>query len=418
MSGEQSGQRRMNRRPALLLSILCWVVVFGVLFWLCGVLLTQQWLWFTVPNPDDTNQEFFELLTSVLATIGGIIAISYLVIKYRERSDQERGQNLLKAQQINQDLRAAIEQLGHDKPVVRIAGVHALLDISDEQGGIFKQRIVDVLCGYLRADRMATNDRAVESTILQAIHERTRKEPLRQEDGEVFLPRTVEASQLWCECTFDLHGAIFTEELHLDGSTFNAHVNFAEATFTAPATFHKTAFQGHADFKKSQFHGVAFFIESKFESLDFTNATFYNQVSFIKSVFQDTAIFNGSKFHAVSDFKNTSFHNQGLFNAVEFLHLASFNEAVFHNWATYSWGSFYGPTVFDDVSFRGPAAFNEAVFRHEISFARAEFQTNPQFHQARFNPDYKADVVFPNGVSQKDGLPKGVRWNPPENKAH
>lgn len=187
MSWETLEQHRAKGRPVLLLTILCWVVFFGVLFWLCGALLTQQLLWFTVPKGERTNEEFFELLTSVLATVGGIIAISYLVIKYRERSDQERAQHLLKTQQINQDLRAAVEQLGHDKPVVRIAGIHALLDISDEQGGIYKQRIVDVLCGYLRADRTSTNDRAVESTILQAIHDRTRKEPYQDGSGTIFL---------------------------------------------------------------------------------------------------------------------------------------------------------------------------------------------------------------------------------------
>lgn len=404
-----------SKQPRLLLSIFFWVCFFGVLFWLCGVLLTQQWSWFSVPDALDTNEEhFFELLTSVLATIGGIIAISYLVIKYRERSDQERGQKLLTAQQTNQDLRAAIEQLGHEKPVVRIAGVHALLDISDAHGGIYKQRIVDVLCGYLRADRSSTEDRAVESTILQAIQKRTWTKSFLDDRGEEVLPQIVGNDQSWCDCTFDLHGATFTEDFNLDGSTFTGDVNFAEAIFTAPATFNHATFLGRVDFSSCQFKEMAFFIKTEFESPLFFGATFHNHASFIEADFHDVPSFHASYFQAPADFRSTRFRKSAIFNYAVFSILANFRNAVFQHEVTYYSCKFNGQAVFENVRFKDRARYNEATFQEAVSFVEATFQSEAQFHKALFNPNYKTEVAFPPSVAQEDNLPEGAQWISPE----
>jgi uncharacterized protein YjbI with pentapeptide repeats len=349
-----------------------------------------------------------------LATIGGIIAISYLVIKYRERSDQERRQKLLAAQHINQDLRAAIEQLGHQKPVVRIAGVHALLDISDAHGGIYKQRIVDVLCGYLRADRSSTEDRAVESTILQAIQKRTRTKSFLDDRGEEILPQIVSNDQSWCDCTFDLHGATFTEDVNLDGSTFTGDVNFAEAIFTAPATFNHATFLGRVDFKDCQFQALAFFIKTEFESPFFFGTTFHNHASFIEADFHDVPSFHASYFEGPADFRSTRFRKSAIFNYAVFSSRADFRNAVFQHEVTYYSCQFNGRTVFENVRFKGLAKYNEVTFQQAVSFAGATFHTEAHFHKALFNPDYKTEVTLPPAMIQEDNLPEGAQWTSPE----
>lgn len=37
---------------------------------------------------------------------------------------------------------------------MRIAGVYALADVADTYEGPYHQRVVDILCGYLRTDRL------------------------------------------------------------------------------------------------------------------------------------------------------------------------------------------------------------------------------------------------------------------------
>ena len=82
-----------------------------------------------------------------LTALGGVGAVGYLVIKYRERAALERSE-------ADEKLVRAVQQLGDPSPQVRIAGVYALADVTDTYGGPYHQCVVDILCGYLRTDRL------------------------------------------------------------------------------------------------------------------------------------------------------------------------------------------------------------------------------------------------------------------------
>lgn len=97
---------------------------------------------------DDSTQ--LERIKTSLTVIGGIGAIGYLVIKFRERSALERSE-------ADEKLVRAVQQLGDTSPQVRIAGVYALADVADTYEGPYHQRVVDILCGYLRTDRLLKN---------------------------------------------------------------------------------------------------------------------------------------------------------------------------------------------------------------------------------------------------------------------
>lgn len=102
-----------------------------------------------------------------LTALGGVGAVGYLVIKYRERAALERSE-------ADEKLVRAVQQLGDPSPQVRIAGVYALADVADTYGGPYHQCVVDILCGYLRTDRFlkdtngdtryATNDDGTRTT--------------------------------------------------------------------------------------------------------------------------------------------------------------------------------------------------------------------------------------------------------------
>lgn len=155
-----------------------------------------------------------------LTALGGVGAVGYLVIKYRERAALERGE-------ADEKLVRAVQQLGDPSPQVRIAGVYALADVADTYKGPYHQRVVDILCGYLRTDRLlkdtngdtryATNedgtpnpdqplstDGAVESTILFVL------------TNHLHLSRKYNNSEEnsagpWSHCYLDLHDAYITE---------------------------------------------------------------------------------------------------------------------------------------------------------------------------------------------------------------
>ena len=189
--------------------------------------------------------------------------------------------------------------MGSDKASTRIAGVYALMDIADTYRGRYRQRVVDILCGYLRSDREtypldedgkpATGlprsgdaDKAVESTILSVMHDRLRKER-KDETGKTIVRQTVDDDQLWCDCAFDLHEATFHEIVDLTDSTFERY-----------AYFYGTKFERYADFSRARFTVRACFIGACFAgSAYFDGATFARGADFRVAEFRGGAAFSG-----------------------------------------------------------------------------------------------------------------------------
>ena len=151
---------------ALLCAIVVWVFLavatYTILNWMWGNQgISSGW------SLRQDNSTQLERIKTSLTIIGGIGAIGYLVIKFRERSALERGE-------ADEKLVRAVQQLGDASPQVRIAGVYALADVADTYEGPYHQRVVDILCGYLRTDRFlkdtngdtryATNDDGTRTT--------------------------------------------------------------------------------------------------------------------------------------------------------------------------------------------------------------------------------------------------------------
>lgn len=400
-------------------TVVFWVLFFAAVFWACGLLLTGQFLWFAGQISIDKPNDFFNLVTAVLATVGGIIVISYLVIKYRERSAQEREEISLQIQQIKQDFRAAIDQLGHDRAVVRIAGVYALVDISDKYGGQYNQRVVEVLCGYLRSERTSIgDDQAVESTIFRVIRQRTRQISVVQGGDTVTLQRAAPNAQLWSDCSFDLSGAKFVGPVLLHGSKFNGEVDFGGASFDFRSSFRGTKFYFGVNFAKASFHSSAIFTQVEFKSwCSFSETRFHQSAIFFESIFNAEADFCDTTFCRQADFKSATFYDRAHFRFAEFFSLSNFYDARFYSWSVFDGSKFHGETVFDVADFRKQAVFSKAAFDQEVSFTGSKFKIKPQFSRAKFNPQYKNEVVIPNDIKQKDGLPGGALWMTTEDDA-
>lgn len=259
----------------------------------------------------DPKKQAENIVKIALTLVGGVGAVAYLVIKYQERQQAGRAEKREKDRTVDTKVQAAINQLGSDKASTRIAGVYALTDIADTYRGGYRQRVVDILCGYLRSDRAnyalnelgqpvknasghlvksGDSDEAVESTILSVMHDRLRKKR-KDKTGKTIVRQTVDDDQLWCDCEFDLHEATFHEVVDLTYSTFECVPNFRGTKFEH-GDFHGTHFAGNADFGWADFAGVA----------DFGGATFTRDANFDKVTFTLGAYFTGAEFRASAAF--------------------------------------------------------------------------------------------------------------------
>ena len=297
--------------------ILVWVVlalvVFTVLGWLWGEGPLWSWQrWLTNWRGAGAGAGPLDLVKVSLTTIGGIGGTGYLVIKYRERASAERAD-------AEQRLLSGVQQLGSGSPQVRIAGVYSLADVADTYRGEYRQRVVSILCGYLRTQRgewrtivneqdgpeqsseekvYVSHDGAVESTVLEVLVRHLRKRCEKTKHREA-VTQLVEDDQLWCDCTIDLHDAVlteiadfrdatFTNDAYFRGATFNHNAYFGGATFTHDAhflgaTFTHAYFQGatftHANFRgatftHAYFQGATFTHDANFWGATFTHAYF------------------------------------------------------------------------------------------------------------------------------------------------
>ena len=314
--------------------ILVWVVlalvVFTVLGWLWGEGPLWSWQrWLTNWRGASAGAGSLDLVKVSLTTIGGIGGTGYLVIKYRERASAERAERDAEQNRAEQRLLSGVQQLGSGSPQVRIAGVYSLADVADTYRGEYRQRVVSILCGYLRTQRgewrtivneqdgpeqsseekvYVSHDGAVESTVLEVLvrHLRKRREKTKHREA---VTQLVEDDQLWCDCTIDLHDTVLTEIANFRGVTFNHDANFGGATFTNDANFGGATFTNDVRFR---------------------GATFTNDVNFLGATFNRYVNFLGATFNRYANFLGATFNRYANFQGVTFNHDANFEHATFN----------------------------------------------------------------------------------------
>lgn len=283
----------MGKIP-LFITITIWVVLAIFAFLLVASLLGHTPFW----NLQLTNQE--SIVKTALTLVGGVGAVAYLVIKYQERQQAKRNEERARREEtreedrlINTKMQDAVNQLGSDKVSTRIADVYALTDIADTYRGGYRQRVVDILCGYLRSDRTSyaldefgntvkdefgrlvksrSSDEAVESTILDMFAVHLRKER-RSRENEVTVRQQVEDDQLWCDCRFDFHGTAFHGVVSFADFMFENETGFSDVIFEGAAVFSDATFKDTADFFNATFKGTADFFNAKFNR-KYRNATY------------------------------------------------------------------------------------------------------------------------------------------------
>jgi len=366
-----------------------------------------------------------------LTALGGVGAVGYLVIKYRERAALERGE-------ADEKLVRAVQQLGDASPQVRIAGVYALADVADTYEGPYHQRVVDILCGYLRTDRLLKNsngetryasnkdgspnydlplssDGPVESAILSIIANHLRS-PCADSDNNDGDSTT---SGPWSSYRIDLHNTTLTEQ-----------INFADCHFK------------QLDLRRAKLFDLAIFSRAHFiGSASFEYSTFKQSTRFDRTHFESTSSFHGANFERDTYFNDIKFDLASYFNEVTFAGRSDFHKSVFSGTCYFTDSTFMQDTLFKEAEFLG-AKFDKCTFMRGVDFtpskneasdaARALDTDTPPlymldgnlrstFFGANFNIKLRntEKIIFPehhrlsisrSSQSKMNGLPEGALW--------
>lgn len=398
----------MGRLP-LFAAIAIWAVLGIIAF-----LLTMWWLgrvpfWQLKLDPEKQAENIVKI---ALTLVGGVGAVAYLVIKYQERQQAGRAEKREKDRTVDTKVQDAINQLGSDKASTRIAGVYALTDIADRYKDSYRQRVVDILCGYLRSDRSSyapdrsrqpvknasghlvesvASDEAVESTILSVMRDRLRKERKDDKTGKTIVRQTVDDDQLWCACTFDLHEA-----------TFHGAVDLTYSTFECVPYFRGTKFERGADFSRATFTRGTYFGGATFtRGTYFGGATFTRGALFHRATFTRGAVFDGAHFASDAIFGGATFAGGARFRG------ATFTRGVYFRGATFT-----GGTYFRGATFTRGADFGGVEFRASAAFSGIQGKLSFIFEECKFNEKFRDAYKWGPIPILKENyeLPAGAVW--------
>lgn len=409
----------MGRLP-LFAAIAIWAVLGIIAF-----LLTMWWLgrvpfWQLKLDPEKQAENIVKI---ALTLVGGVGAVAYLVIKYQERQQAGRAEKREKDRTVDTKVQDAINQLGSDKASTRIAGVYALTDIADRYKDSYRQRVVDILCGYLRSDRSSyapdrsrqpvknasghlvesvASDEAVESTILSVMRDRLRKERKDDKTGKTIVRQTVDDDQLWCACTFDLHEATFHGAVDLTYSTFECVPYFRGTKFERGADFSRATFTrgtyfGGATFTRGTYFGGATFTRGTY----FGGATFTRGALFHRATFTRGAVFDGAHFASDAIFVGATFAGGARFRG------ATFTRGVYFRGATFT-----GGTYFRGATFTRGADFGGVEFRASAAFSGIQGKLSFIFEECKFNERFRGAYKWGPIPILKENyeLPAGAVW--------
>lgn len=306
------------------LTIVLWLVFVAVIAAL--VVWVLAWL-LSVPTHVSVNSEtpiadrkalgdVFKVALAVAAGTGAVVA---LALNYR-RHRLEESQSHRDDQRLFTDrFQSAADQLGHERPAVRLAGVHALARLADDWDAQ-RQMCIDVLCAYLRlpattglatspgdTDPDTAGADCPKAPATTSAEEREIRQTIVRLITAHLQPITAEAAPpvSWQGNSFDFTGVTFDAGRYdFRGAQFSGgSVDFSRAQFSgATLDFSEAQFSGATvNFSEAQFSsGIAEFFWTRFSggTIDFSVAEFSGAtVHFSQARFSGgTVHFDGAEF--------------------------------------------------------------------------------------------------------------------------
>ena len=311
----------------------------------------------------------------------------------------------------------AVELLNSAHSYTRLGGVHALVGLADEyladkslseeEKHTEGQRIVDVLCAYIRSpfelvfryDELSQNkpsphgayrenhqefsvhraellaEAKVRQRALQEIHRRLRHFP--QGDRRSYVEGT------WSGFEYDFSNSVFFYPVDMKDSWYQSSVDFSGCTYYDRAEFSGSTYEQSAYFCDSTYYDWVFF----------NNSTYFGDAQWSGSTYRDSARFNWSVYYG-----EVSFHDSVYGGSVFFDQSLYYDEALFYS------STYRGETGFDGSLYRGSVFVSDSVFDGEVSLYGSVFCGALNFGTDFFGEPYPSRFVqsAPCFVTEKD----------------
>ena len=274
----------------------------------------------------------------------------------------------------------AVELLDSANSYTRLGGVHALVALADEyladeslsaeEKRTEGQRIVDVLCAYIRSpfelvfryDELSQDkpsphgvyrnnhqdfymhraellaEAKVRQQALREIHHRLRHFPQRDRRG------------------------------YVEGSWSGFEYDFSNSIFFYP--------------------------------VDMKDSWYQNSVVFSGCTYYDSAEFSGSTYERNAYFCDSTYYDWVLFNDSTYCGDAQWSGSTYHDSARFSWSVYYGEVSFHDSVYGGSIFFDQSLYYDEALFYSSAYRSEAGFDGSLYRGSvFASDSVFEGAVS-------------------
>jgi uncharacterized protein YjbI with pentapeptide repeats len=176
---------------------------------------------------------------------------------------------------LNERFATAADQLGSDKPAVRLAGVYAMAGLADDWEEN-RQTCVDVLCAYLRMPYEP--DPGQDAAEPQRLAFQASREVRHTVTRAITAHLKNDAAVSWQGSDFDFTGVVFDGGDFSDAQFSGGTVSFSDAQFSGTVRFFGAQFSGGTvNFQRARFSGgTVYFNDARFSggTVYFDNAQF------------------------------------------------------------------------------------------------------------------------------------------------
>ena len=300
----------------------------------------------------------------------------------------------------------AVELLDSAHSYTRLGAVHALVALADEyladqalqaeEKHLEGQRIVDVLCAYIRSpfelafryDELSQDkpnphgsyrenyqefsihraellaEAKVRQQALQEIHRRLRHFPQGDRRSHV------EGS--WSGFEYDFSNSVFFYPVDMKDSWYQNSVDFSGCTYYDSADFSGSTYERSAYFCDSTYYDWVFF----------NNSTYFGDAQWSGSTYHDSARFSWSVYYG-----EVSFHDSVYGGPVFFDQSIYYDEALFYS------STYRGEAGFDGSLYRGSVFVSDSVFDREVSLYGSVFCGALNFGTDFFGEPYPSRFV-------------------------
>ena len=274
----------------------------------------------------------------------------------------------------------AVELLDSAHSYTRLGGVHALVALADEyladqalqaeEKHTEGQRIVDVLCAYIRApfDLAFRYDELSQDKPNPHSAYRENRQEFSVHRAELLAEAKVRQRALQEIHRRLRHFPQGDRRNYVEGSWSGFEYDFSNSVFFYPV-----------DMKDSWYQN----------SVDFSGCTYYTSAEFSGSTYERSAYFCDSTYYDWVFFNNSTYFGD-----------AQWSGSAYHDSARFSWSVYYGEVSFHDSVYGGSVFFDQSLYYDEVLFYSSNYRSEAGFGGSLYRGSvFVSDSVFEGAVS-------------------